>query len=155
LVPAHDKIQIAEIAMRAPHPKAPGLEAGITEDMIVKLVHAFYARVRQDSVIGPIFNSVVDDWDAHLEKLCAFWSSVTLLTGRYKGTPMRAHAALPQIGPQHFAQWLALFRETAKDICPAPAAAVFIDRADRIAESLQMGIAIHRGENYVAANKSV
>jgi hemoglobin len=131
---------------RDPHPKAPGLEAGVTEPMIRDLVHTFYARVRQHAVLGPIFNAAVQDWDAHLDKLCAFWSSVTLMTGAYKGTPMQAHAALPQIGPAHFVQWLALFRATAADVCPPEAAALFIDRAERIAQSLQIGIAIHRGE---------
>ena len=131
---------------RDPHPKAPGLEAGVTEPMIRDLVHAFYARVRQHAVLGPIFNSAVEDWDAHLDKLTAFWSSVTLMTGSYKGTPMKAHAALPQIAPVHFTQWLALFRATATDVCPPDAAALFVDRAERIAQSLQIGIAIHRGE---------
>jgi hemoglobin len=131
---------------RDPHPKAPGVAAGVTEPMIHDLVHTFYGRVRQDGVLGPIFNSVVEDWDAHLAKLCDFWSSVTLMTGRYKGTPMKVHADLPQIAPEHFVQWLGLFGATAAEVCPPDAAALFIDRAERIAESLQMGIAIHRGE---------
>jgi hemoglobin len=131
--------------VRDPHPQAPGLQAGVTEEMISDLVHAFYARVRQDAVLGPIFNAAINDWAAHLDKLCAFWSSVTLMTGRYKGTPMKAHAELPQISPAHFSQWLALFRTTATELCSPDAAALFVDRAERIAESLQMGIAIHRG----------
>jgi hemoglobin len=130
---------------RDPHPKAPGIDAGVTEPMIRDLVHEFYARVRQDAVLGPIFNSAIDDWDSHLDKLCAFWSSVTLMTGRYKGTPMKVHAELPQIGPEHFRQWLSLFSTTAAEVCPPSAATLFADRAGRIAESLQMGIAIHRG----------
>jgi hemoglobin len=129
-----------------PNPKAPGVAAGVTETMIEKLVHTFYARVRRDSLIGPIFNAAIDDWDAHLAKLCDFWSSVTLMTGRYKGTPMRVHAELPGISPEHFARWLALFQATALTTCPPPAADLFVDRAHRIAESLQMGIALHRGE---------
>ncbi len=131
--------------VRDPHPKAPGLEASVTEEMIRDLVLAFYARVRRDAVLGPVFNAAIGDWDAHLDKLCAFWSSVTLMTGRYKGTPMKAHAELPQIGAEHFRQWLGLFRTTAAELCPPDAAALFIARAERIADSLQMGIAIHRG----------
>ena len=134
---------------RDPHPKAPGLDDGITEEMIRELVHTFYARVRRDPLIGPIFNRVVDDWPAHLDKLCAFWSSVTLMTGRYKGTPMKVHAELPDIGPEHFERWLGMFRATAQDICPDEAARLFIDRSERIAESLQLGIALHRGESIV------
>lgn len=136
--------------VRDPHPKAPGIEAGVTEPMIRDLVNRFYARVRRDAVLGPVFNSAIDNWPAHLDKLCAFWSSVTLMTGRYKGTPMKAHAELPEIGPEHFRLWLALFRDTAMEVCPPAAAALFADRAERIAESLQMGIAIHRGEFPVA-----
>lgn len=131
---------------RKPHPKAPGSLVGITEAMIKTLVHAFYARVRLDPLLGPIFNRAIEDWDTHLEKLCAFWSSVTLMTGRYKGTPMQTHAELPEITPAHFERWLALFRDTAITTCPPAAALVFVDRANRIAESLQLGIALHRGE---------
>jgi hemoglobin len=131
---------------REPDPRAPGIDAGITEAAIHNLVHAFYARVRCDPLLGPIFNMRVEDWPAHLEKLCAFWSSVMLMTGRYKGTPMKAHAELPQIAPEHFQRWLALFHATAREICPVAAASLFIDRSERIARSLQLGIALHRGD---------
>ena len=131
---------------RPPNPLAPGIDAGVTEAMIRDLVHQFYARVRQDELLGPIFNGTVDDWDAHLEKLCGFWSSVTLMTGRYKGAPMQAHAAIPDISGAHFDHWLELFRDTAANVCPPDAAALFIDRANRIARSLELGIALHRGQ---------
>lgn len=130
---------------REPHPKAPGLAAGITEPMIRELVHRFYAEVRRDPLLAPVFASRVTDWDEHLDKLTAFWSSVVLMTGRYKGRPMPAHAAIDEISPAHFERWLALFRVTARAVCPDAAAAVFIDRAERIAESLYLGIALHRG----------
>lgn len=118
---------------------------GIDEPMIAALVTAFYAKVRQDPLIGPIFEAKVEDWDIHLEKLCAFWSSVTLMTGRYHGRPMQAHMSLP-VGGEHFDRWLALFEATAKAICPPVAAAYFIERAHRIADSLELGIASQRGE---------
>ena len=91
-------------------------------------------------------NARVQDWPAHLDKLCAFWSSVMLMTGRYKGTPMKVHAELPEIAPEHFQRWLALFQSTAQEICPGAAASLFTDRSQRIAQSLQLGIALHRGE---------
>ncbi len=132
---------------RDPHPMAPGLAAGITDDTIHTLVHAFYNRVRRDPDLAPVFDAAIDDWAPHLEKMCAFWSSVVLMTGRYKGTPMQTHAALPHIGAEHFTRWLELFRATANEVCAPPAAALFIDRAERIAQSLQLGIALHRGES--------
>lgn len=132
--------------MLEPHPKAPGLPVGITEPMIHDLVHSFYAEVRRDPVLGPIFNTRVHDWTEHLDKLCAFWSSVVLMTGRFKGRPMPVHIAISEIEQAHFERWLGLFRATARRVCPAAAADLFIDRAERIAESLFLGICLHRGE---------
>lgn len=118
---------------------------GIDEAMISVLVTAFYAQVRNDPLIGPIFEEKVDDWNHHLEKLCAFWSSVVLMTGRYHGQPMQAHLSLP-IRAEHFERWLEIFEATALSVCPRKAADVFIDRARRIADSLELGIATRRGE---------
>jgi len=118
---------------------------GINEEMIRQLVHRFYQRAREDDLIGPVFNSRVQDWDAHLARLCDFWSSVTLMSGRYHGQPMVAHASLP-IEPQHFDRWLQLFAQTAREVCPEPASRYFIERAQRIADSLELGIAARRGE---------
>lgn len=97
---------------------APSLDAAVTEAMIHDLVHAFYARVRQDAALGPIFHRAVRDWDAHLSKLCDFWSAIMLGTGRFKGAPVAVHAQLPAVHAAHFAQWLLLFRQTAWEACP-------------------------------------
>jgi hemoglobin len=62
----------------------PGVAVDIDEAMIHRLVHAFYAKVRLDPALGPIFNREIGDgWDHHLAKLCDFWSSVMLMTGRF------------------------------------------------------------------------
>lgn len=129
---------------RSPDPRAPGVSAGVSEQVIHNLVHSFYARVRRDPVLGPIFETEIDDWQTHLDKMCAFWSSVTLMSGRYKGHPMMAHAKIPGIERAHFDRWLAIFSDTATEMCTAEAASLFIDRAGRIAQSLQIGIALHR-----------
>ena len=126
-----------------PDPRAPGTAAGITEPMIERLVSEFYRSVRQDRLLGPIFEAAVEDWDQQLSRMRDFWSSVVLMSGRYKGKPVLVHAMLPGITPAHFRQWLALFDATAIDVCPAKAAALFIDRARRIADSLQLGMTIH------------
>lgn len=118
---------------------------GVDEASIQRLVHTFYDRVRQDPLIGPVFEAQIDDWDEHLEKLCAFWSNVVLRTGRYQGRPMQKHLRLP-IEAEHFDRWLALFRATATEIMPPDAAGIFIDRANRIADSFELGIGSVRGE---------
>jgi hemoglobin len=117
---------------------------GIDEAMIQCLVHAFYAKVRKDALLGPIFESRVVSWDLHLERMCAFWSSVALMSGRYHGQPMEKHLPLP-VDSRHFDHWLRLFRETAREVCPSAGAAHFIERAGRIAESLELGIAGKNG----------
>ena len=117
---------------------------GITEALIGELVDRFYGRVRQDPVLAPVF-ARVSDWDDHLTRLRAFWSSVTLMTGRYQGRPMQKHFPLP-IGTEHFDRWLALFEQTAADVCPPTAAAVFVEKARRIADSFEMALATQRGE---------
>lgn len=113
----------------------------LDEATIHALVHGFYARARDDEMLGPIFNRAIgDDWDAHLRKMCDFWSSVMLQTGRYKGNPMIAHTRQKLIQPRHFERWLLIFHQTALDVCPQDTAQLFIDRAENIAKSLQLGM---------------
>ena len=58
-----------------------------SEAQIEALVHGFYAKVRKDDLLGPIFNRVIADWGPHLEKMCDFWSSVMRTSGRYTAIP--------------------------------------------------------------------
>ncbi|HEY9081584.1 group III truncated hemoglobin [Magnetovibrio sp.] len=117
---------------------------GIDEAMIEHLVHTFYARIQGDEVLGPIFAAHITDWGPHLRTMCDFWSSVTLMTGRFHGNPMGKHANLP-VDARHFDRWLELFENTARTVCPPTAANHFIERARRIAESLELGIAVGHG----------
>lgn len=112
---------------------------GVDEEMIARLVHEFYSRVRADGMLAPIFDSRIADWDAHLARMRAFWSSVALFSGRYHGRPMDMHISLP-VEEAHFKRWLEIFRDAAYDICPPAAAEYFIDRARKVAASLQQGI---------------
>jgi hemoglobin len=132
--------------------EGPGLAVGVTEDMIHDVIHAFYGEIRRDPALGPIFNRVIgDEWDAHLAKMCDFWSSVLLMTGRFKGAPMVAHARIADIRPTHFARWLHVFHQTVRRLCPPQAAALFVEKSEMIAQSLQLGIAASRGELPAAA----
>ncbi len=117
---------------------------GIDEALIERLVRHFYGKIRDDAVLGPIFAARIADWEPHLQRMCRFWSSVALMTGTYHGQPMPMHAPLP-VDARHFDRWLEIFEATAREICAAPAAEYFIERAQRIAESLEMGIAVSRG----------
>jgi hemoglobin len=119
-------------------------ETGIDEAMIARLVHAFYGRVREDEMLAPVFAVRITDWPPHLARMCAFWSSVVLMSGTYHGRPMPAHARLPVSGA-HFDRWLALFEATAAEVCPPAAAALFVEKARMIATSLELGVAVGRG----------
>lgn len=115
--------------------------AQIDEDSLTRVVALFYERVRQDPELGPIFNETVDDWPLHLEKLVAFWSSVMLTSGRYKGSPMAAHLKhKARISPAMFDRWLALWGNTTTEIMAPDAAAAMQAKAARIAESLQLAL---------------
>lgn len=113
----------------------------ITEERIAELVDRFYAKVRRDPMIGPLFNEAVEDWDEHLETLGRFWSSVMLTTGRYKGNPMGVHLKHREaIEPRFFDRWLDLWAETTGELFGPEAAATFQEKAGRIAESLKLGL---------------
>ena len=113
----------------------------ITEQELEQLVDRFYAKARADEVLGPVFNAAVQDWPEHLEKLTAFWSSVMLTTGRFKGNPMIAHLKHKSvIEPAMFDRWLQLWRETASEVLDDAGAAAVAAKAERIAESLQLGM---------------
>ena len=113
----------------------------ITESQIATLIPRFYARVRADALIGPVFAGVIDDWPPHLEKLMAFWSSVMLTSGRYKGNPMAAHMKhLAIITPPMFDRWLALWAQVTVETLPADLAAALQAKAERIAQSLKLAL---------------
>lgn len=115
--------------------------AEIDEAVIERLVRSFYARVRDDAELGPIFAVRISDWEPHLKRMCEFWSTVVLMTGRYSGQPMQMHQPLP-IDERHFAQWLELFEQTANEVCTPNGARHFIERAQRMAIALRSGIGL-------------
>ena len=132
--PSRDLI-VADIVMRT----------GIDEPMIEQLVRTFYGRARLDPLIGPIFENKVHDWERHLQPhLCV------LVICRADEWPLSRPA---DGGPSAAAYRYAAFRSLARDlrrdrrdICPPAAAAYFLERARRIADSLELGIAARKGE---------
>jgi hemoglobin len=118
------------------------MPAAITEESIVQLVDAFYAKVRRDTRLGPVFERAIaaDQWPVHLAKMYDFWSSVMLTTGRYKGNPLAVHLQVAGLEEGLFTDWLALFRTTAEELFPPEIAAEFRLKSERIAESLKLGL---------------
>lgn len=108
---------------------------------IVRLVDAFYDRVRSDTVLGPIFSDVARvDWATHLPKMYSFWASILFGVGGFKGDPMRVHRDLARkvpLTPVEFDRWLAVFRDTVDALFAGPHADDAKDRAVRIALTMQ------------------
>jgi hemoglobin len=117
---------------------------GLEESVLARLVRTFYETARQDEIIGHKFDGV-QDWETHIARITSFWSSVALRTGRYQGQPLPVHFPL-DLEPPHFTRWLTLFEKTAHDVCTPAAAELLMDKARRIARSLELGIAVGRGE---------
>lgn len=122
----------------------------LKHDDIMPVLNRFYGRVRHDPDLGPIFNSVVEDWAEHLQRLEDFWSSLMLTSGRYKGNPVAMHVIhAHQIEPHMFARWLKLWEETTNDMVPADAAQEMQAKATRIADRLNR--AMHGPDAVIAA----
>jgi hemoglobin len=114
--------------------------SAITAASIPILVDTFYARVREDAVLSPVFDSkLAGRWDQHMPRMYAFWTKVLLGTGEFDGNVFGKHMALNGIGKEHFIRWLALFKMTAIEVFGIDDAAAPILVAERIASSLQLG----------------
>ena len=113
-------------------------ENAISEESIAALVDRFYARVRQDEILGRVFaGKIGGDWEPHLQTMRAFWSSLMLASGRYKGNPMMKHLLLiPRIGSEHFEHWLEIWKSTTAELFPPVTAAIFVSKAEGMAERL-------------------
>lgn len=117
-------------------------ETGVTEADIRGLISEFYARVRSDPTLKPVFEDIIGrNWEAHIETVRSFWLYVTGLDRRYNARNfVRAHEKWPAIRAELLPRWLALFRETADELCTPSQAAVLIDIAQRMAETLEISL---------------
>ncbi len=80
-------------------------------DDIKVFVDEFYLKVRQDDLLGPIFESRIQDWPQHLRKMYNFWNAVLFQARDYNGNPFAHHVTLP-VDLEHFERWIELFYET-------------------------------------------
>ena len=89
------------------------------------LVFSFYERVKQDGILGPFFIPVINDWDAHIERLTTFWETSLFMTRKlpekYHGNPLEVHVRVDkehkhQITELHFGIWLNLWYQTIEEL---------------------------------------
>ena len=79
---------------------------------LTALVHGFYADVRADALLGPVFEAALHDrWEPHLARMVDFWSTVALGSKTFRGNVFSKHMALSGVTPAHFAAWVRLWGE--------------------------------------------
>jgi len=115
-------------------------------DDIKLLVDTFYGKVQNDDLIGPIFNSIINNWTPHLAKMYTFWQTVLLQEHTYYGSPFPPHAKLP-VSPEHFERWLSLWRTTVDDLFEGPKADEAKWRGQAMADMFMAKIEYFRERN--------
>ena len=112
-----------------------------TEADVERMVCAFYAQVRVDAELGPIFEEVAKvDWEQHLPRMYGFWKKLILGEASYRGNPFAVHVPLP-IDGRHFERWLALFEQSIDESFAGPVAEHTNLRARSIAHIFQSKLA--------------
>lgn len=118
-----------------------------TINEIKALVDSFYTKVREDALLGGIFQEVIQDkWPDHLQKMYRFWQTVLLKEHTYYGSPFPPHAKLP-VTEAHFDRWLKLFRETIDQHFEGQKAEEAKWRAEKMAEMFQSKIKYSKGDS--------
>lgn len=113
---------------------------------IKNMVNSFYGLVREDDLLGPIFNARIGDrWPEHLEKMYGFWETVLLNVHSYSGSPFRPHSQMP-INKEHFDKWLQLFEKSIKANFEGAVADDALERARKMAQMFQFKIAHLQGK---------
>jgi len=107
------------------------------------LVETFYIKIRKDEVLGPIFNTIIKDWESHLILLTDFWETQLLLIRTYRGNPIAAHQEVDDkmnhsITSEHFGLWLNLWFETLDDLFEGETAWIAKNRAQKMSTMLFM-----------------
>jgi hemoglobin len=116
---------------------------------IYLLVTSFYKKIRKDPALGPIFNSIIVDWEAHFEVLTDFWESQLLVRRKYLGNPIEVHQQVDSkmnnsITSEHFGLWLNLWFETLDELFTGELVWIAKNRAQKMSTMLFMKIYEHR-----------
>lgn len=107
---------------------------------LTALVHGFYADVRADPLLGPVFEAALHDrWEAHLARMVDFWSTVALGSKSFRGNVFSKHMALSGVTPAHFAAWVKLWGEHTNRLFAPEVALELQTAAHGIARNLFMG----------------
>lgn len=117
----------------------------LTEALLRTVLQTFYARLKKDDVLGPVFTQAIgDDWTKHIDRITLFWLRATGIRGGYRGRDfIPAHLRHLVIRADQLPRWLQLFSETCRELSPPAAADFLIDVAKKMAENLQISFNKH------------
>ena len=117
-------------------------------------VEVFYAAVREDAVLGPVFARIIADadWEHHFEVMTDFWSAVAFDGPSFRGNPMIKHAMIRDIKAEHFKRWLEIFEPVARACWSTEIADLLIFRAHQLAPALLRGVSVARDKGLVDVN---
>jgi len=120
-----------------------------TREDVSKLIHTFYADVREDELLGPIFNSMIKDWDKHLDLLTDFWETNLFFVKKYAGNPLAAHVRADKfhnhtINEFHFGIWLNLWFKNIDSLFEGENAQLAKNRARNMSTFMNMEIFKHK-----------
>ena len=113
------------------------------------LVHQFYAKIRDDEEIGFYFNTIIKDWEKHLEKLTDFWDTNLFAVKKYKGNPHMVHNEVDahfdgNITADVFGIWLNHWFQTIDEYFEGENADTLKRRARKMSTFLYMSMFEHR-----------
>ena len=112
---------------------------------VEQLIHAFYDAIRKDKELGPIFNTIIQDWEAHLKLLSDFWETNLFFVKGYKGSPQQVHIDVDQkmnhiISQEHFGRWLQIWFKTIDTLFQGDKAEAAKNRARKMSTALFLKI---------------
>ncbi len=113
----------------------------ITEQSIGTLVERFYAKVRCDTALAPIFEkALAGGWDAHIGTMRQFWCSALRVKRGYFGDMLAAHQRLGKLPRSLLVRWVLLFRKTVDERFMEVPAEIIFDRALKTARNLESAL---------------
>lgn len=114
--------------------------ARIRRPQVRQLVDAFYADVRADALLGPVFAGALHrSWPDHLELMTDFWCTALKIERSFHGNVYGRHVVLGGVTREHLLRWLALWRVHSSRCLPLAAAQKVQGVAVGMARVLHMG----------------
>ena len=120
--------------------RSPSRYQEFTATSIDELVESFYAKVRDNASLSPVFDRVIKDWPPHLARMKSFWTTVLQNRAAYtqhpQGSPPQLHQAIEELELAHFDEWLSLWDEVSNELFVAERASILQLRARQMARAL-------------------